>query len=167
MLIDHPLSAAGGAFLDIELRPNNSLSPAGLRAVMWVTAIPSVVMSVLFLSFNAWPISALIAIDVAALYWGFRAYGNYARHYERLYLDEESLLLQRGHGENALPVLALEPHWLQVEPLEELPKPALRLSSHGSTHDIGHALPPKERAYLCTRLHDALETRRRSMTAKG
>ncbi len=68
----HPETAAAPEFRAV-LTPHRSLSRAGFGAVMLALSLPCLGMSMVFLSLGAWPVAGFLGLDVALVYWAFRA----------------------------------------------------------------------------------------------
>ena len=80
---------------DARLTPHRSLSRRGFRAMMIATGLASAILSVPFYLMGAWPIVGFLGLDVALLYFAFKANFRAARAYEDFRLTYFELLFAR------------------------------------------------------------------------
>ena len=88
--------------LDLLLRPHRSLSPTGFWVIMAFLAVWSFAGGIVFLSVGAWPVIGFVGIDVALVWFAFKAsYGD--RRFERVRLAGSTLTIdgidRRGRQE--------------------------------------------------------------------
>jgi uncharacterized membrane protein len=143
--------------LDLMLHPHRSLSPTGFWILMSVLAGLSFAGGIVFWSIGAWPVVGFVGLDVALVYWAFRASYAGGRAYEQLRLWPDSLLVRRMNPAGIEETYAFQPYWLRVE-IEALRgrQTRLMLISHGRSLAIGTFLAPEERAALAQKLREAL-----------
>lgn len=142
--------------LDLLLRPHRSLSPTGFWAIMAILAVWSFAGGIVFLSIGAWPVLGFVVIDVALVWFAFRAsYGS--RQHERLLLAGGILTIERVDRRGVRARHEFPSYWLRVS-LEELNEGTNRLvlSSHGRHLSVGSFLSPGERAEIASQLSEAL-----------
>lgn len=146
---------------DVVLRPHRSLSPTGFWVVMGILVVWSFVGGIVFLSVGAWPVIGFFGIDVALVYWAFRAsYGDQRAH-ERLRLDGDTLTVQRVDKRGAEERFSFPSYWLRVTIEDQATGDGrVVLSSHGRHLVVGAFLPPEERAALARELSEALSRAR-------
>jgi uncharacterized membrane protein len=143
--------------LDIVLRPHRSLSPTGFWIIMSILAAWSFAGGIVFLLVGAWPVIGFVGIDVALVWWAFKAsYGDQRAH-ERLRLVDGTLIVDRVDKRGAVESTSFPAYWLRVG----LEAPAGRqkqvvLTSHGRRQVIGAFLSPDERADLVRYLEECL-----------
>lgn len=159
------MSDTEAADLDLLLRPHRSLSPTGFWAIMTVLAVWSFAGGIVFLTVGAWPVIGFVGLDVALVWFAFRAsYGD--RRYERVRLLGGTLTIERvdRHGRPAR--LEFPSYWLRVS-LEELQEGSNRLvlSSHGQHVAVGSFLSPGERTEIAAALQEALARSRATPAA--
>ena len=148
---------------DVVLRPHRSLSPAGFAVIMGILAVWSFIGGMVFWLAGAWPIIGFFGLDVALVYWAFRASYGQGRAAERLSLADGTLTISRIDKAGAEERLTFPSYWLRVTLEDESHGPGrLVLSSHGRHVAIGNFLAPDERAELARALTAAL---RRSQAA--
>jgi uncharacterized membrane protein len=143
--------------LELTLYPHRSLSPEGFWLIMGALVVLSFVGGVVFWSIGAWPVIGFIGLDVALVYWAFKASYAAGRAYERVILTEDVVVVRRVAPSGRTTVEALPAHWLRVELAAPAEAPAeLRLSTHGRALVIGAFLSPAERREVATALREGL-----------
>jgi uncharacterized membrane protein len=159
-----PFPLSGDAIYDVVVRPHRSLSPTGFWIIMGIIAGWSLAGSIVLIIVGAWPVLGFLGIDVALVWWAFKAsYGD--RSQERLHLADGTLTVHRVDRRGATEQFAFPAYWVRVR-LEDAAdgRGALILSSHGKHLVIGAFLGPEERAALAEELTAALG---RVQTAPG
>lgn len=148
---------------DAVLYPHRSLSPRGVRRLIWGVGAALTAVAVYFTALGAWPVLPFFGCELLLIVWAFRANARDGRMFERLRLTPEELTVAhvRPSGRKQQHRFA-PPHWLSVD-LETRPggDNALWLASHGRTLQVGRFLTPEERAGLADALRDALRQLRR------
>lgn len=143
--------------LELTLCPHRSLSPAGFWAIMTVLIALSFAGGVVFWLIGAWPVIGFVGLDVALVYWAFKASYAAGRAREEVRLTPEALVIRRIAASGCADEETLPPHWLKVE----IGRPRgratqLRLSTHGRVVVIGAFLSPEEREDVANVLRAAL-----------
>jgi uncharacterized membrane protein len=141
---------------DVVVRPHRSLSPTGFWIIMGILATWSFAGGIVFLIVGAWPVLGFIGIDVALVWWAFKAsYGD--RTHERLRLAGGTLTVHRVDKRGVEEQFAFPSYWVRVQ-LQETDdgRGVLALSSHGRHLVIGAFLAPEQRAALAASLSAAL-----------
>lgn len=148
---------AGPVLFQAELRPNRSLSPRGFGLLMIGLVAVSFAAGIAFVSMGAWPVFGFFGLDVALLYWAFKASYRSGNLYETLKLTDETLEVRRVHPSGGSQVWQFAPHWLRVM-MDKPPEhhSQLILRSHGRDLAVGAFLTPEERAEVADALRDAL-----------
>ena len=143
--------------LELTLRPHRSLSPAGFWAIMTVLVALSFAGGVVFWLIGAWPVIGFVGLDVALVYWAFKASYAAGRAREELRLTPETLTIRRIVASGRAYEEKLPPHWLKVEIARPRGRTTqLRLSTHGHAVVIGAFLSPDEREDVADVLRAAL-----------
>lgn len=142
----------------VVLHPHRSLSPQGFRWVMGLVAGVSLAVGLAFYLSGAWPVLGFCGVDVALVYWAFRANYRAARLFERIDLTERELLVQRVEPKRPVRRWRFIPYWLSVA-MDDPPRhdSQVRLRSHGRTLVVGAFLPLEERAAFARQLRAALQ----------
>ncbi len=143
------------AVLDLTLRPNRSLPRHQARWLVAGVGGVFLLGGLRFLALGAWPVLPFMAIDVALLWWAFRASYRSGRAYETVRLDAFDLTVRKVAANGRERRFRLEPFWARAR-LEDLPSGDNRLSlvSRQVRVTVGHCLSPPERAAV----HAAIET---------
>jgi uncharacterized membrane protein len=143
------------------LRPNPPADPRVLRAILIAVLAINLAFGLYFVLKGAWPIFPFMGLDVALLYWAFRASARAARRFERVTLTHENLLIARHPVKGSPTRIALNPYWVRVDyddPPEQWSK--LLLKSHGKSVQVGSFLSPPARHDFADRLKSALRAAR-------
>src|SRR6185295_19237961 len=77
------------------LTPHRSLSGTGFVVLMAVVAGISFIGGVVFFVVGAWPVIGFLGLDVALVYWAFRANYRAAAAYEEVTVTPSELRLRR------------------------------------------------------------------------
>ena len=163
--MDH---APGEPVFDAVLYPHRSLSPRGVRYLLFALAGMLTLVGLFFAAQGASPVLPFFGCEVLLFWWAFRANARDGRRFEHLRLTSDALTvaqvrpaggMRRGRAaaERRREHRFAPPHWLAVE-LE--PRPGgdneLRLASHGHSLTIGGFLTSEDRDALAGALRDAL-----------
>lgn len=152
-----PVEGQAPGHLDLILTPARSLPPRGFALLMLVLAAISLVIGGFFLLQGAWPVFGFFGLDVALVYWAFRANYRAGAMRERLKLDGQTLEITRRRPDGAAQSWSFHPHWVRVE-LRQRParQPVLMVASHGQKLEFGQFLPPEEKREIADLLRCAL-----------
>jgi len=164
--MDTPLKsqAQRQVFFDAVLAPHRSLSPRGFVIVMTVLAAVSFISGMIFAMHGAWPVFGFFGLDVALVYFAFKANYRAARAHELVCLTDEDLTVTRVSARGTSSSHHFEPHWLRIEMEEPVEHwTPLVLASHGHTLGIGAFLTVEERIDLMENLRRALRIRREAL----
>ncbi|OYQ35230.1 hypothetical protein CHU95_08345 [Niveispirillum lacus] len=153
-----PLSDGSPVLFRAVIHPHRSLSPAGFRRLIWCVGALSLITGLGFFLSGAWPVIGFMGVDVALLYWAFKASYRSGRAFETVELTDQALRVERVDPFNRRQVWTLPPGWLRVH-LDEPLKPGsqITLSSHGRQLVVGSDLSPDERRDFAEALRKALE----------
>lgn len=153
-----------------ELRPHRSLGPSGFLILMSFVSLVAFVAGMVFLRAGAWPVLGFFGLDVAAIYIAFRINYRAGRLYERIELDREALTVTRIFPSGRRKSWSFNPYWVRFQFLdprshvpgsEMLPRPELKLSSHGRHLVFGHFLNDEEKIEFGQVLARAIRSLRR------
>ena len=152
--------------LDAVLRPNPPADPRVLRAILIAVLVINLAFGLYFVSRGAWPIFPFMGLDVALLYWAFRASVRAAKRFERVTLTQENLLIARHPVKGPATQIALNPYWVRVE-MDDPPEhwSQLTLWSHGKAYRVGTFLAPAQRFSFAQMLKNALRRTRETHPA--
>ena len=146
------------ALFSALLTPHRSLSGAGFLVVMGVIAGISFVGGVMFLLLGAWPIVPFLGLDLALIYWAFRANYRAAAAYEEVTVTPSELHVKRVSPRGQVAEWSLNPVWVRLEreTHEEFGLLRLFLVSRGRKLAIGGFLGPEEKESFANALADAI-----------
>jgi len=147
--------------LDLTLTPNRSFQSQHVRWVLGGVGIVFFMGGLRFLALGAWPILPFMALDLALLWWAFRASFASGRGHERLVLVDDRLELVRVSAKGAERRFGFEPLWTKVL-VEEKPLGDVRLwlAARERRVSVGRFLSPRERREVGTLIKAGLETYR-------
>ena len=158
-----PAPGGGPPLLDAVLYPHRSLSPRGFTILMSIIVAVAFAAGLAFMSMGAWPVFGFFGLDVALIYFLFRANYRHGRLREEVRLTREALTVTRVHPGGEARSWTFEPAWLRVD-MDDPPEheSQLVLSSHGRRLVIGSFLTPEERLDFAHALRRALADSRRA-----
>ena len=143
----------------VTLTPHRSLGHGGFLAIMLAAAALNFAIGFFFCLLGAWPVAGFAGLDVALIWWAFRANFAAARRAERIEITPHELVLERkAHGRKSQ-IIRFIRRWLRVELDVDRNRDligGLYLRSHGSRTEIGKFLAPHERKELAAALKSAL-----------
>ncbi|MBS28247.1 MAG: hypothetical protein CL566_04875 [Alphaproteobacteria bacterium] len=143
---------------DAVLYPHRSLSPRGVRIVLFALAGTLMLVGLFFAIAGAWPVLPFFGCEILLFWWAFRATARDGRRFERLQLTEDAMTVARvlPSGDPSEHRFA-PPHWLAVElSPRQGGDNELRLASHGKSVKVGEFLTSEERGDLAEALRAAL-----------
>jgi uncharacterized membrane protein len=143
--------------LDLALYPHRSLSPRGFTILMAAIAAVSFCAGLAFYLMGAWPIVGFFGLDVALIYWAFKASYRSGRAYEIIRLTPRELTVERVAPSGQSRRWSFQPYWLRVELEERAGRTSrLTLRSHGREFEVGDFLSSEERDEVADALRHAL-----------
>jgi uncharacterized membrane protein len=153
-------------YFSARLTPHRSLGPKGFLVLMALVSGVSFTAGLFFWMVGAWPVFFFFGLDVALVYWAFRANYRAARAWEQVEVADDRLTVERGRPGHAPRLWTFHPYWVRVE-LEEWTDEdeglalcgPLTLRSHGNSLEIGAFLSPDERRDFARTLRNALSRR--------
>lgn len=147
--------------LDLTLTPNRSFDRRHMRWVVGGVGAIFFLSGLRFLALGAWPILPFMLIDVAGLWWAFRASNASGRGHERVVLAGDALTLVRVSAQGAEKRFGFEPLWTRVH-VEETPlgDAHVFLAARGRRVSVGGFLSAPERREVGTIIAAALSAYR-------
>jgi uncharacterized membrane protein len=145
------------------ITPHRSLPAKGFLVLMIAIGGISFAAGVLFLLLGAWPIVGFFGLDVALVYWAFRANYRSAAAYEEISVTPAALTVRKVSHRGKVREWTLNPLWVRLEREEDEDFGLVRLSLvHGSSKLVIAAfLSPDEREDFARALSTALADARR------
>ena len=140
------------------IRPHRSLGPSGLRTVMTLCCLATIVSSIPFLALGFWPIAGFFGLDFLALYIAFRVNFRHGESFEQLELTPLEFLVRRVSHRGETREWRFNPLWsrLRREEDDEFGLQLLEVASRGQSVVIARDLSPPERETLADELGRAL-----------
>ena len=148
------------------LTPHRSLSGVGFFVVMGLIAGISFVGGVVFFIVGAWPVIGFLGLDVALVYWAFRANYLAAAAYEEVTVTPSELRVKKVSARGKAAEWSLNPVWVRLEreTHEEYGLLRLFLVSRGKKLTVGGFLGPSERESFAKALSVAIGEAKRGPT---
>ncbi|RKE69140.1 putative membrane protein [Pseudorhodoplanes sinuspersici] len=145
------------------MTPNRSLGQSGFVIVMLLVAGVSFIAGLVFLMAGAWPVTGIFGLDVALIYWAFRANYRAGRAYERIIVTPTELIFRKVSAKGAMTEWRCNPLWVRVERVvdEDFGVQKLHLVSRGESVPIASFLGPDEKESFGNALQAALAAARR------
>jgi uncharacterized membrane protein len=148
------------------ITPHRSLSGKGFLAVMALVGGLSFIGGMFFFWLGAWPVIGFLGLDVALVYWAFRANYRAAAAFEEVTVTPSELRLRRVSHRGEVAEWTLNPLWTKLdrEKHEEFGLLKLFLVSRGRRLPVAGFLSPKEKESFAAALSAALGEARRGPT---
>jgi uncharacterized membrane protein len=148
------------------ITPHRSLSGKGFLAVMALVGGLSFIGGMFFFWLGAWPVIGFLGLDVALVYWAFRANYRAAAAFEEVTVTPSELRLRRVSHRGEVAEWTLNPLWTKLdrEKHEEFGLLKLFLVSRGRKLAVAGFLSPKEKESFAAALSAALGEARRGPT---
>jgi uncharacterized membrane protein len=146
-----------------RLTPHRSLSRSNFRLLLIVVGAAGLFTALPFVILGAWPVAGFMGLDVALIYFAFRANFRDARAYEDVTLTPLELHLAKVSAKGARADWRFNPSWVRLEREEdeEFGLQRLTVASRGARIEIAHYLGPDDKARFATELSRALAEARR------
>jgi uncharacterized membrane protein len=145
------------------LTPHRSLNSAGFLAVMLTLGGASFASGIVFVLLGAWPVAGFLGLDVALVYWAFRANFRAATAYEEVTVTASELRFRKVSHRGKIIEWSLNPLWVRLdrEVDDEYGMLRLYVVSRGRRFPIAGFLPPVEKESFAKALGEALGEARR------
>jgi uncharacterized membrane protein len=158
--------AAEPTLFSAIITPHRSLSGKGFVAVMALVGGMSFAGGLFFFLMGAWPVIGFLGLDVALVYWAFRANYRAAAAFEEVTVTPSELRLRRVSHRGEVAEWTLNPLWTRLdrEKHEEFGLLKLFLVSRGRRLSVAGFLSPKEKESFAAALSAALGEARRGPT---
>lgn len=148
------------------LTPHRSLSATGFVIIMTLVGGVSFAAGMTFLLMGAWPVFGFFGLDVALIYFAFRANYRAATAFEEVSVTASELRVRKVSHRGQVSEWTLNPVWVQLdrEVHEEFGIERLFLVSRGRKLPIAAFLSPQEKASFATALGAAINEAKRGPT---
>ncbi|MCE9648107.1 MAG: DUF2244 domain-containing protein [Parvibaculum sp.] len=154
-----PLDAKleGALHFNAVVTPHRSLGRKGFIVLMSVLVAVNFTAGMIFLLKGAWPIFGFCGLDVALVYWAFKANYRAARAHETVQLSDDELLIRRVDQRGNARAFSFQPYWVRLDLVENPDESTeLYLRSHGKSLELARVLSPPERLQFARALQAAL-----------
>src|SRR5205809_4192221 len=108
-------SAPEPTIFSAVLTPHRSLGPTGFLIFMLVLGGISFVAGMVFLIAGAWPVFGFFGLDVALVYWAFKANYRAARAYETVTVTASELTVRQVSHRGGTTQFTFNPLWVKLE----------------------------------------------------
>lgn len=145
------------------MTPHRSLGRNGFVIVMLMVASVSFVSGLVFLLAGAWPITGMFGLDVALIYWAFRANYRAARAHEQIVVTPTELMFRQVSAKGVVTEWRCNPLWVRLDRTvdEDFGVQKLHLVSRGEWVPIGGFLGPDEKESFGNALQAAIAAAKR------
>jgi uncharacterized membrane protein len=147
----------------VRLHPHRSLTRRNFHILIMIFSATSFFATLPFVIIGAWPVAGFMGLDVALLYFAFRANFRAARAYEDVRVTPLELMLAKVSPRGVKAEWRFNPSWVRLhkEEHEEFGVQRLALVSRGQSVEIANFLGPSEKARFANGLSRALAEARR------
>jgi len=144
-------TAASESAFDLTVKRNCSISPQDLLVVLAFISCVSLGIAAVFTYLGAWPVLPFAGVEVLALALAFYLNGRHAADYERIALDQGTLVVEASDA-GRLRRQELSVPWLRVEERRHGGDLHLVLRSGSAAIEVGRHLDTERRASLAAYL---------------
>jgi uncharacterized membrane protein len=143
------------------LTPNRSLSPAGFLILMSAIGLVSFALGIAFFSLGAWPVAGFLGLDVALIYYAFRANYRASRRFETVEINADTITITRVQPDGTSESFDFNTYWARIR-LDEEPsgRTSLSIITHGRAFRFATCLGNDDRRAFASALDAELRTRR-------
>jgi uncharacterized membrane protein len=130
------------------IRPHRSLGPSGLRIVLTLCCLATVVASIPFVALGVWPVAGFFGLDLLALAVAFHVNVRAGGSFEEVVLTPIELLIRRVTHRGVSREWRFNPLWTKLsreQEDDEFGLLRLALVSRGERVEVAGALSPGER----------------------
>jgi uncharacterized membrane protein len=143
----------------VTLTPHRSLGRQGFMVLFGLVVAVNLVVAIFFLILKAWPVFGFLGLDVALVWFAFRANEKSAKRFERILIEGDDLRLISQSREQPPQVKSFNRRWTRVlleydEAREMVGR--LFLISRGERTEIASFLGADERQSLAEELKAAI-----------
>ena len=140
----------------VTLTPHRSLNRSGFLVLFGLVVFINAVMAIFFLVLKAWPVFGFLGVDVALVWFAFRANENSAQQSERIVIEGDDLRLIKQRPKKQVVEQSFNRRWtkvlLEYDDAREIVG-RMFLVSHGKRTEIASFLGADERRSLANELN--------------
>ena len=140
----------------VTLTPHRSLNRNGFLVLFGLVVFINAVMAIFFLFLKAWPVFGFLGVDVALVWFAFRASENSARQSERIVIEGDDLRLIKSSPKGDAVEQSFNRRWTRVQLEYDEAREIvgrLFLVSRGKHTEIASFLGADERRSLANELN--------------
>jgi len=143
------------------LTPHRSLGRKGFIVLMSVLVAVNFTAGMVFLLKGAWPVLGFCGLDVALVWWAFRANYRAGRAHETVQLSQSELRVRRVDPKGNVTAWSFQPYWARLTREAHADgSVSIWLNSHGRALELAHCLSVPERLNFAAALGKALDQMR-------
>jgi uncharacterized membrane protein len=148
------------------ITPHRSLSRTGFVVLMLAIGGISFAAGIAFLIAGAWPVLGFFGLEVAIIYWAFRANYRAAKAYEVVTVTASELTVRKVSHRGTVREWSVNPLWVRLDRIAhaEFGTERLFLVSRGRRVPVAGFLGPQEKDSFALALSAALGEARRGPT---
>lgn len=145
------------------ITPHRSLSPRGFGLLMAAIGGTGFLTGLIFFAMGAWPILGFMGLDIALVYYAFRANYRAAQARETIIVTGRQVVVRRVSARGSRAEWTFNPYWTRIEVSRDHDGEVsgVSLTSHGRRLGIAEWLSPKERESFAGAFRAALSEARR------
>ncbi|MHA7775615.1 DUF2244 domain-containing protein [Roseibium sp. M-1] len=145
-------------FFTAVLTPHRSLGPKGFLVLMACLGVISFVAGFLFWRIGAWPVFGFFGLDMALVWFAFRANYRSAHSFEEISISRSEIAIRKVGPGRRYHEYRFNPFWvrLKIDRLEDEGVVGISLASRGETVDLGNFLNPDDRTSFAGAIANAL-----------
>jgi len=146
-----------------RLTPYRSLDRRGFNILIGLVGGIFFVIGMVFLTLGLWPVLGFMGLDVALVYWAFKANYKAARAYEDVEVSRRHVLLRKVNP-NGVPSDHEFPQFgtrFEVERHQEIGITKMQISHRANSVELGNFLNPLDRDSFALAFQQALATAKR------
>ena len=146
-----------------RLFPHRSLTSSGFSMLMAFLGAVCVMSAMLFMKLGAWPVVGFFGVDIALVWFAFRANYRAARAFEEVAVWPHDLLVRKVSANGMIREHRFNPFFarFRIDRHAEYGITRMSLAGEGREIDIGAFLNPPDRESFAHAFSDALARARR------
>lgn len=140
------------------LTPYRSLGLTGIRAVVALYAVLSLIPGIYFYLVGAWPVVGFLGLDAVVLYWALSASLKSGDAFEEVTLWRDSLDIRHVNAKGYETNHSFNPFWVRLEVDRDFEERVthLRIASRQQALEIGAFLTPDDKKIFANTFGQAL-----------
>jgi uncharacterized membrane protein len=153
------MNAQDAKIWSVTLTPHRSLDGPAFKILFGWVILLNLIIAIFFYKMGAWPVFGFLGIDVALVWWAFKANTKAARRSERITIAGDQVRLIKQYQAEPATEVEFNRRWLRIvleyDAARELVG-RLLLVSKGKATEIASFLGAEERESLAAELKRAI-----------